>query len=112
MFDDAISMAGYPIDIHSPDGARTSHTFLKPGSWYSVPYRSLITGGIKNLIVAGRCISATHEALAAVRVTPLVMAMGQAAGTAAGIALKKSLTPRTINVKELQDGLRAQNLKL
>ena len=52
MFPDAIAMGGYPIDVHSPDGGNTVHKFLKPGSWYSVPYRSLVTPGVENLIVA------------------------------------------------------------
>ena len=83
VFSDAVAMGGYPIDIHSPDGAAMKHRFLRKGSWYSIPYRSLVTEQVENLIVAGRCLSATHEACAAVRVTPIVMAMGQAAGTAA-----------------------------
>lgn len=86
MFSDAIAMGGYPIDIHSPDGEAMTHRFLKPGSWYSIPYRSIITGEIDNLIVTGRCLSATHEACAAVRVTPIVMAISQGAGTAAALA--------------------------
>lgn len=86
MFSDAVAMGGYPIDIHSPDGETMCHRFLKPGSWYSIPYRSLITPDIDNLLVAGRCISATHEACAAIRVTPIVMAVAQGAGTAAAQA--------------------------
>ncbi|MEG0752716.1 MAG: FAD-dependent oxidoreductase [Angelakisella sp.] len=86
MFPDAIAMGGYPIDIHSPDGETMRHRFLAPGSWYSIPYRSLITPVLDNLIVAGRCISATHEACAAIRVTPIVMAAAQGAGTAAAQA--------------------------
>ncbi len=83
MFPDAVAMGGYPIDIHSPDGAAMQHRHLREGSWYAVPYRSLVAAEAENLLVAGRCISATHEACAAVRVTPIAMAMGQAAGTAA-----------------------------
>lgn len=83
MFPDAIAMGGYPIDVHSPDGKAMKHRMLKPGSWYSIPYRCLVTAQIANLIVAGRCISTTHEACAAIRVTPIVMATAQAAGTAA-----------------------------
>ena len=71
MFPDAIAMGGYPIDVHSHDGSSMQHRRLKPGSWYSIPYRSLISNLIDNLIVAGRCISATHEACAAIRVTPI-----------------------------------------
>ena len=86
MFPDAIAMGGYPIDIHSPDGEAMTHRFLTPGSWYSIPYRSVIAGEIDNLLVTGRCLSATHEACAAVRVTPIVMAISQGAGTAAALA--------------------------
>lgn len=86
MFPDAIAMGGYPIDIHSPDGESMVHRYLKPGSWYSIPYRCTITNEIDNLLVAGRCISATHEACAAIRVTPIVMAIGQGVGTAAALA--------------------------
>ncbi|MDR1468179.1 MAG: FAD-dependent oxidoreductase [Spirochaetaceae bacterium] len=105
MFDDAIAMGGYPIDIHSPDGLETSHAFLKSGSWYSVPYRSLISPEVPNLLVAGRCISVTHEALAAVRVTPLVMAMGQAAGTAAALAAKTGVAVQSLNTDTLRKTL-------
>ena len=105
MFDDAVAMAGYPIDIHSPDGGQTNHAFLKAGSWYSVPYRSLISREIQNMIVAGRCLSASHEALAAVRVTPLVMAMGQAAGTAAALAAKTGTAVQDIDIRALRETL-------
>ena len=83
MFPDAVAMGGYPIDVHSPDGVNTVHRFLKPGSWYSIPYRCMITNEVENLIVAGRCISATQDACSSTRLTPIVMALGQAAGTAA-----------------------------
>jgi len=103
MFPDAVAMGGYPIDIHSPDGAAMQHQHLKPGSWYSVPYRSLVAKEAENLIVAGRCISATHEACAAVRVTPIAMAMGEAAGTAAA---QSAATAQPANALDT-DALRA-----
>lgn len=106
MFDDAIAMGGYPIDIHSPDGESMCHRFLKPGSWYSIPYRSLITNELDNLIVAGRCISTTHEACAAVRVTPIVMAVAQGAGTAAAQAVYTGCT-----VGRLDTGILRETLK-
>ena len=101
MFEDAIAMGGYPIDIHSPDGSAMKHQFLKPGSWYSIPYRSLVTHEIDNLIVSGRCISATHEACAAIRVTPIVMAMGQAAGTAAAQCIQYNEKANELNTERL-----------
>ena len=105
MFDDAVAMGGYPIDIHSPDGSDVMHMLLKPGSWYSIPYRSLIAPQVENLIVTGRCVSATHEALAAIRPTPIVMAMGQAAGTAAAIAARENLPVQNVDVSTLRNTL-------
>ncbi|MCL2056543.1 MAG: FAD-dependent oxidoreductase [Oscillospiraceae bacterium] len=105
MFDDAVAMGGYPIDIHSPDGDNTSHVFLKPGSWYSVPYRCLIPAQVSNIIVCGRCISASHEALAALRTTPTVMAIGQAAGTAAAMTAKTGCPVQGIDTGDLRAAL-------
>lgn len=107
MFPDAIAMGGYPIDIHSPDGESMKHRFLTPGSWYSIPYRCLVTAQVSNLLVAGRCISATHEACAAVRVTPIVMAMGQAAGTAAAQSAKTGQPANSLDTDALRASLKA-----
>jgi len=112
MFEDAIAMGGYPIDIHSPDGAAMMHRHLKPGSWYSVPYRSLVTEEIENLIVAGRCISATHEACAAIRVTPIVMAIGQAAGTAAAQSVTTGECANRLDAQLLRENLKRNNVFL
>lgn len=107
MFPDAIAMGGYPIDIHSPDGASMEHHYLKSGSWYSIPYRSLIAPEISNLLVAGRCISATHEACAAVRVTPILMAAAEAAGTAAAQCTKYTTTVQSLDTALLRSTLKA-----
>jgi hypothetical protein len=104
MFDDAVAMAGYPIDIHPVDGKEVTYRELKKGSWYSFPYRSMITAEIKNLIVSGRCVSVTHEALGTIRVTPMVMALGQAAGTAAALA-RNDGDVKNINIKTLRETL-------
>lgn len=105
MFDDAIAMGGYPIDVHSPDGAATTHRFLKPGSWYSIPYRVTYAPQVKNLLVAGRCVSATHEALAAIRVTPIVQAVAQAVGTAAALAATGNVPVSEVDVDALRSTL-------
>ena len=112
MFSDAIAMGGYPIDIHSPDGAAMKHRFLKKGSWYSIPYRSLITNEVKNLIVAGRCISTTHEACAAIRVTPIVMAIGQAAGTAAAQSVLSGQPANQLDTAMLRNTLKQNGVFL
>jgi len=106
MFEDAIAMGGYPIDIHSPDGGTMEHHYLKKGSWYSIPYRCLYTNELDNLLVAGRCISATHEACAAVRVTPILMAISEGAGTAAAIAAEQGVGVAAIDVAQLQNLLK------
>ncbi len=106
MFEDAIAMGGYPIDIHSPDGGTMEHHYLKKSSWYSIPYRCLYTNELDNLLVAGRCISATHEACAAVRVTPILMAISEGAGTAAAIAAKQGIGVAAIDVTQLQNLLK------
>ena len=85
---------------------------MKHGSWYSVPYRSLVTNEIENLIVAGRCISVTHEACAAIRVTPIVMAIGQAAGTAAAQSVATSECANSLDVHLLRENLTKNNVFL
>lgn len=110
MFPDAIAMGGYPIDVHSPDGGNTVHKFLKPGSWYSVPYRSLVTPGVENLIVAGRCLSATHVACSAVRVTPVLMGIAQAAGTAAAQSAHTDMPANKLDTNALREQLKADGV--
>ncbi|HEV2359099.1 MAG TPA: FAD-dependent oxidoreductase [bacterium] len=102
-FDDVIARAGYPVDIHSPTGDGGGVTGeLATANIYQIPFRSLLPRGIEQLLVAGRSLSATHEALAAVRVMPPAMAMGQAAGTAAAMAVRSGTPPRRIPVRDLQ----------
>ena len=106
MFDDAIAMGGYPIDIHSPDGGKTNHRHLKKGSWYSIPYRCLYAPQVENLLVAGRCISATHEACAAIRVTPVLMGISEAAGTAAAMAALSDGCAARVDTAKLRETIR------
>jgi hypothetical protein len=99
-FEDAIAVASYPLDIHHPHGGGCTLEWC--GDCYDIPYRSLIPRKIKNLLVAGRCISTTHEAMSAIRVMAPCMAMGEAAGRAAKMTVRKNLQPADIDVKELQ----------
>lgn len=102
-FDDAIAVASYPLDIHHPQGGGCTLEWC--GDCYDIPYRSLIPQKIKNLIVAGRCISTTHEAMSAIRVMAPCMAMGEAAGRAAKMAVRKGIQPADIDVQLLQQEL-------
>lgn len=104
-FDDAIAFGNYDIDIHNPSGSGTSHYFFKPGEYYTIPYRSLLPKKSLNLIVAGRCISTTHEAQASIRIMPIVCCIGEAAGTAAAISAIDNVNVACIDVKKLRDTL-------
>lgn len=105
-FDDAIAAGNYDIDIHNPEGSGTSHYYFKDGTYYTIPYRSLQPKGTDNLLVAGRCISSTHEAQASYRIMPIVCCIGEAAGTAVGIAAKNNLPVTQADIREIQDVLR------
>lgn len=104
-FDDAIAVASYPIDIHRPGDQDC--TLIWCGDCYDIPYRSLVPQKVQNLLVAGRSISATHEAMGAIRVMATCMAMGEAAGRAARISVRGNRTPAEIDL----DDLRRQNLE-
>ncbi|WP_010603483.1 FAD-dependent oxidoreductase [Pedobacter agri] len=75
------------------------------GDCYDIPYRSLIPEKIENLIVAGRCISTTHEAMSAIRVMAPCMAMGEAAGRAAKLAVRQNVLPSQLDVDLLRKEL-------
>jgi hypothetical protein len=109
-FPDTICHGSYPIDIHSPSGAGTEFPIdhFYGGRHWSVPYRSLVPVGCANLLVAGRCISAEHEALAAVRVMANTMAMGEAAGTAMALCRRRGIAPAALDPDVLRTQLAAQ----
>ena len=106
-FADAIALAGYQVSMHI---GSTLHR--EPTRAYDIPYRALLPSGVENLLVAGRCLSATHQAQASIRVIPICAATGQAAGTAAALALQHATTPRQIDIAELQQTLIADGCEL
>lgn len=99
-FDDAICSFGYAIDVHHSTGGGV--TFTCVNQYYNIPYRCMIPEGCDNLLVAGRCICGSSEAAASYRVMPACMAMGQAAGTAAAIALDSGVSPENVDVQKLR----------
>jgi hypothetical protein len=111
-FDDAIARGAYPVDIHNPAGAGTVLKRLPPGEAYDIPLRSLMPQGAEGLVVAGRCISGTHEAHSSYRVMPIVMATGQAAGVTAAIAAKSAVKPRELSYRDVQAELARQGASL
>ena len=108
-FEDVIALCGYPVDIHSPDGAGGGTAEAPPtANVYEIPYRVLTPIDLENVMVAGRAVSATHEAIAAIRVMPPCFAMGEAAGVATALALSGKRSPHDVDVPDVQARLRAQ----
>ncbi len=113
-FSDPIVVAGYPIDIHNPNPTtpNTNTTHLDPNIAYQIPMRSLLVSEVSNLIVACRALSATHEAAAAIRVTPIMMAVGQAAGLMGAAAVELDIVPRDLPYERLRPMLEARGVNL
>lgn len=105
VFDDSIALGNYDVDIHSPDGTGTRIRKFDRDKYYTIPYRSLLPKEYDNLLVAGRCISATHEAQSSVRIMPICASMGEAAGIAIAEAVKSGKTVHTLDVKAVQKSL-------
>ena len=104
-FDDGIGLCGAPIEDHH-GGADTVWQYLPDGQAVGIPYRSLVVRDATNVLVAGRCFSATHDAHASVRSMAQCMAMGQAAGTAAAMSIATGRDPRDLDIGVLRDRLR------
>lgn len=104
-FPDAICTFGYAVDVHNSTGGGV--TFQCVNGYYTIPYRCLLPEGCDNLLVAGRPISGTSEAAASYRVMPACIATGEAAGTAAAIALRDGVAPGSVNITALTETLKA-----
>jgi hypothetical protein len=140
-FEDAVARGSWWIDIHCPLGhtypvhlcitecprqsecpfwasehdssMRQKEDLYPPDDdWYDIPYRCLTAKDIDNLLVSGRCISATHHGMAGARVMGTCIAIGEAAGTAAALAVRHGVTPREVQVDELRRTLRSQGVLL
>jgi len=131
---DAVARCSYWIDIHCPLGRVRNETHLcstecpndppcimfdgheselptelRPpeGDWFDIPYGSLVSRDVGNLLSSGRCISADHHAMAATRVMGTCMAIGQAAGTAAAMAADLGVKAADVPVPSLREALTA-----
>jgi len=111
-FEDAIARGNYPIDIHNPAGTGTVIRHLPPGESYDLPYRCLLPKKIENLLVAGRSVSATHEAQASLRIMPTCFALGQAAGIAGALCAHRGIAPRALPYHDLRRALLRQGANL
>lgn len=110
-FEDQIGLCGAPLEDHLP-GTGTRWEYLPEGAAVGIPFRTLVVRDAENVLVAGRCFSATHDAHAAVRSMAQCMAMGQAAGTAAALALAYGGQVRAVPLGRLLDRLRGDGAVL
>ena len=111
-FADAIGVQGWPVEAHIKGDVR--FVFAPPTSrgFNAIPYRIIVPQKVDNLLVAGRCASMTHEGQSSARVSGPCFVMGQAAGTAADLALGAKVAPRALDVAALQKRLRADGANL
>jgi hypothetical protein len=104
-FDDTIGVNGWPVEAHVAGDVKFLFAEWGTRGFNQIPYRIIVPQKIDNLFVAGRCASMSHEGQSSARVTGSCFIMGQAAGTAADIALGDRLTPRALDVAKLQQRL-------
>jgi hypothetical protein len=108
-FDDSIAADNSALDIHDPKGGDVDFQSMPP---YEIPYRCLLPRRVEQILVAGRCISADHEAHARSRNMPACMATGQAAGVAAAIAVEEGVTVRRVPIAKVQTALHELGMPL
>jgi len=108
-FEDGICRVTFNVDIHIPDGTELRAIAVKP---YEIPFRCLVPRGVDGLLVAGRCISGSHEAHGSYRVTGNCVAMGQAAGIAAAEALNADVGTHQLDGRRVRHLLKASGVGL
>ena len=112
-FDDTIGVNGWPLEMHVAGDVQWIWPDIpKARGFNQLPYRMILPRGMDNLLVAGRCAGMTHEAQSAARVSGPCFVMGQAAGTAAALAVSGSTTPRELQTDALQRVLETDGVYL
>ena len=99
-FEDSIACGGHPIDVGAipEEVENTDYNHWR----FHIPYRIMLPKNVESLLITGRCVSASRGAWGAIRPTAQCMAMGEAAGVAAAMAVKENKTPKTIDVQALR----------
>lgn len=101
--EDTVAIAGYNRDTHSPKDGQMHLLAVEHG--VGIPYGCLVSENVEGLLAAGRDISTDQDAFAMIRVMPTCLAVGQASGTAAALAVREKCTPSQLNVAELRQEL-------
>jgi len=92
-FTNAVAKSNYPVDVHSYSKGRSELKFLPKDTYYEIPFESLITEKIKNLLVVGRSISSTFRVQASLRIQPNCWSMGEAAGKFVSEKIYENIKP-------------------
>ncbi|WP_194891281.1 FAD-dependent oxidoreductase [Catenulispora pinisilvae] len=111
-FDDRVAFGGWSIDLHPARGMYAAEDGAKQrfaDGVYHIPYRSLYSANVSNLLFAGRDISASHVAFGSTRVMATCATLGQAAGTAAALCAAEGVSPSGLDVAALQRTLLRQD---
>ncbi|OME87318.1 pyridine nucleotide-disulfide oxidoreductase [Paenibacillus sp. FSL A5-0031] len=117
-FEDRVAFGGWSIDLHPPKGMYAEESGSKhfhADGTYHIPFRSLYSSNVNNLLFAGRNVSATHVAFGTTRVMATCAVMGEAAGTGAALSAMKGITPRELSqshLAELQQTLLRQDASI
>ena len=106
LWEDAVCHSFYPIDLHTADGKGLQKHYLEDGTVPSIPRRAMLPKGSTNFLVAGRSISSDREANSALRVQASCMAMGQAAGAMAALAVQTGLAVGEVPISQVRETLR------
>lgn len=107
--DDTVALGAYIIDIHDGTGGGTIVKHIKP---YGIPYGCMVSSDIDNLMFSGRCISMDAVVMSSARVMPTCMAIGDAAGVGAALAVKHGILPGDVDVNEVRAILRKASVIL
>lgn len=110
-FPSVIARNGYPIDIHDPTGKGIISSESTQEA-YDIPYESLVSVDLDNVLLAGRAISCDVQTFASLRTTPTCMAIGQSAGAAAALGVKQDIAAINLRVSEIQQALLQQKAEL
>lgn len=120
-FDDGIGRGAYPLDIHDPaknidvmGNAVSGHgiSIIQIVDSYAISYRALVPETLTNVLAAGRCISAEHEAAGSLRGQAVCMVTGEAAGVAAALAARADVPCRDVSIPDLRSVLEGNGVVL
>jgi hypothetical protein len=104
-FDDTVGQVCFPVDIHAPDSSQAIFVQIGGDGAFDIPFRAMLPQDIDNVVVAGRCVSATHVAHGATRNMAPCLVMGEAAGVAAAMASSRNTALPNLDIRDLQKKL-------